>query len=150
MKRILVTGGAGYIGSHTCKALAKAGYEPIVYDDLSTGHSWAVKWGPLVEGDITDRFLVRETIDRYQIDAVIHFAANASVGESMEDPFKYLNNNVTGSVALLEAMRETGLTRIVFSSTCAVYGIPQQSPISELEPREPVNPYGESKLFIER
>jgi UDP-arabinose 4-epimerase len=150
MKSILVTGGAGYIGSHTAKALARAGYQPVAFDNLSTGHRWAVQWGPLVEGDIADRNLVRRTIEHYRIEAVIHFAANALVGESMENPYKYLHDNVANSVELLEAMRETGVRSIVFSSTCATYGMPRQVPISESEPQAPVNPYGESKLFVER
>jgi len=150
MKVVLVTGGAGYIGSHTCKALARSGFLPVVLDNLSTGHAWAVKWGPLVEGDISDRHLVRDTLTRYRADAVIHFAANALVGESMKDPYKYLHGNVAGSLSLLEGMKEAGVRRIVFSSTCATYGEPTKIPISEATPQIPVNPYGESKLFVER
>ena len=150
MKCVLVTGGAGYIGSHACKMLAAAGYSPVVLDNLSTGHRWAVKWGPLVEGDLTERRLVRHTLERYEIDAVIHFAASASVGESMENPYKYLHDNVSGSLELLEAMRETRVRKVVFSSTCATYGMPEQNPISENAPRCPVSPYGESKLYVER
>ena len=150
MTSILVTGGAGYIGSHTCKALERAGYRPVTIDDLSTGHRWAVKWGPLIEGGIGDRGLVRRTIEDYQIEAVIHFAANAAVGESMENPYKYLHDNVVNSLELLEAMRETRIRPIVFSSTCATYGMPLRVPISEAEPLAPVSPYGESKLFVER
>jgi len=150
MKVVLVTGGAGYIGSHTCKALAKSGFLPVVLDNLSTGHAWAVKWGPLVEGDISDRHLVRDTLTRYRADAVVHFAANALVGESMKDPYKYLHGNVAGSLSLLEGMKEAGVRRIVFSSTCATYGEPTKIPISEATMQIPVNPYGESKLFVER
>jgi UDP-arabinose 4-epimerase len=150
MKSILVTGGAGYIGSHTCKELARAGYQPITVDNLSTGHRWAVHWGPLVEGDIADRTLVRRTIENYRIEAVIHFAANALVAESMENPYRYLHDNAANSLDLLEAMRETRVRSIVFSSTCATYGMPQRVPISETEPEAPVNPYGESKLYVER
>ena len=150
MKTILVTGGAGYIGGHTCKALARAGYAPVVIDNLSRGHHWAVKWGPLVKGNIADRDLVRNTLKNHNVDAVVHFAANASVGESMENPYKYLHDNVANSLALFEAMREAGVQQIVFSSTCATYGVPKQIPITELAPQAPVNPYGESKLFVER
>jgi UDP-arabinose 4-epimerase len=150
MKAILVTGGAGYIGSHTCKALSAAGHRPVVLDNLSTGHRSAVRWGPLIEGDIADRRLVSQTLEKYQIDAVIHFAANASVGESMVNPFKYLFGNVAGSVTLLEAMSDAGVGRIVFSSTCATYGAPESSTVSETQAQAPVNPYGESKLFVER
>src|SRR3989442_1274827 len=107
MKSILVTGGAGYIGSQTCKALSRAGYQPVAVDNLSTGHRWTVKWGPLVEGDIGDRDLVRRAIEQYRIKAVIHFAANSKVGESMENPYHYLHDNAASSLALLEAMRET-------------------------------------------
>ena len=119
-------------------------------DNLSTGHRWAVKWGPLVEGDLADRRLIRRTLENYHIDAVMHFAANAAVGESMENPYKYLHDNVTNSLELLEAMREARVGHIVFSSTCATYGEPRKVPISEAEPQTPVNPYGESKLYVER
>jgi UDP-arabinose 4-epimerase len=150
MKRILVTGGAGYIGSHTAKALASYGYEPVVLDNLSAGHEWAVRWGPFVQGDIGDQDLVRETISRYRIQAVIHFAANAYVGESMQQPRKYFDNNVKKALALLHTVLDSGVGQFVFSSTCATYGIPSQLPIDEEHPQAPVNPYGESKLFFER
>ncbi len=150
MTSILVTGGAGYIGSHTAKALAKAGYQPVVMDNLSTGHRWAVRWGPFIEGDIADRSLVRRTLNDYSIKSVIHFAANTSVGESMTNPYRYLHDNVKNSLELLEAMHETGAEHIVLSSTCATYGVPQSVPISESAPQIPANPYGESKLYIER
>lgn len=147
---ILVTGGAGYIGSHTCKALAKAGYLPVVYDNLSTGHAYAVKWGPFVEGDLNDKAKLAEAFTTYQPKAVIHFAANALVIESMTDPGKYYRNNVGSTVALLEAMRDHGVKKLVFSSTCATYGNPQFTPITEKHPLAPINPYGRSKLMVEQ
>ena len=147
---ILVTGGAGYIGSHTCKALAKAGYLPIVYDNLCFGHEWAVQWGPLERGDILDRDRLDQVIEKYQPRAVMHFAAFAYVGESITDPGKYYRNNVIGSLTLLEAMRDSGIKRIVFSSTCATYGTPEKLPIDESSPQHPINPYGASKLMVER
>ncbi|HXR86939.1 MAG TPA: UDP-glucose 4-epimerase GalE [Stellaceae bacterium] len=149
-KGILVTGGAGYIGAHACKALAKAGYEPVAYDNLVYGHKEAVRWGPFVEGDIGDRAKLAETIRRHGIGAVMHFAAFAYVGESVEQPEKYFQNNVVNTLAMLEAMRATGVKQIVFSSTCATYGLPEQMPIREHTPQRPVNPYGETKLMIER
>jgi len=147
---ILVTGGAGYIGSHTCKALAQAGCIPIAYDNLSRGHRWAVKWGPLEEGNISDRERLDTVLDRYRPQAVMHFAAYAYVGESVEDPGKYYRNNVVGSLTLLEAMRDHRVKTLVFSSTCATYGIPSKIPITEDHPQNPINPYGASKLMIER
>ena len=147
---ILVTGGAGYIGSHTCKALAESGFRPVVIDNLVTGHRSAVKWGPFVKADIADRGLVAQVLGDYQIAAVMHFAACAYVGESMSSPGKYFANNVSGTLALLDAVRTRGISDVVFSSTCATYGIPSQLPIDESHPQQPVNPYGESKLFIER
>lgn len=150
MKTILVTGGAGYIGSHTAKALSQSGYRPITLDNLSTGHRWAVKWGPLAEGDLADREFVRQALVENRVQAVIHFAASAEVGESMTDPHKYFRNNVVNSMCLLEAMHEAGVRHIVFSSTCATYGVPKRVPISEADPQNPANPYGESKLFVER
>jgi UDP-arabinose 4-epimerase len=150
MTRVLVTGGAGYIGSHTCKLLARSGFEPVVLDDLSTGHDWAVKWGPLVEGSLADGALIRELIASYKIEAVIHFAAHAYVAESMKQPRVYLRENVTNSLNLLDAMVDTEVKNIVFSSTCSIYGVPEEIPIPETELQHPVNPYGESKLYIER
>jgi UDP-glucose-4-epimerase GalE len=147
---ILVTGGAGYIGSHTCKVLAEAGYIPIAYDNLSTGNRWSVKWGPLVEGDLGDNDLLRKVIRKYSVSAVIHFAANAYVGESVVNPRKYFENNASNTLHLLGAMLDTGINQIVFSSSCATYGIPDRIPISEKEIQHPISPYGESKLFIER
>ena len=148
--KILVTGGAGYIGSHTCKALAAAGYEPIVLDNLSTGHRWAVKWGPLVVADIADPARVASAVKEFNIKAVIHFAAHAYVGESIQQPQKYFHNNVAKTLALLDTLLQVGVSKIVFSSSCATYGLPQKSTITEDHPQEPINPYGASKLFAEK
>ena len=149
-RNILVTGGAGYIGSHTCKVLAQRGYQPIVFDNLKRGSRAAVKWGPLIVGDVMNKQELRQAIDRFEIDAVLHFAALAYVGESVENPARYFRNNVASTISLLEAMAQTGVANLVFSSTCAVYGIPAQVPISEDTPTNPVNPYGETKLQTER
>ena len=148
--KVLITGGAGYIGSHTAKALAKAGFQPVVYDNLSAGHRWAVKWGPLVEADLSDGSALRRTIERYDIAAAIHCAAHAYVGQSMFAPRRYFRNNVTNTLNLLDALLDGGAGRVVFSSSCAVYGVPKSIPIREDELKLPINPYGESKLFIER
>ena len=147
---ILVTGGAGYIGSHACKALASTGFVPVVYDNFSRGHRSAVRWGPLVEGDLRDTDRLVEALSVHQIQAVMHFAAFAYVGESVADPELYYHNNVGGTLALLSAMREMKIGALVFSSTCAVYGHPAAIPIRETAPQHPVNPYGETKLAIER
>jgi|APFre7841882590_1041340.scaffolds.fasta_scaffold22988_2 UDP-arabinose 4-epimerase len=149
-RSVLVTGGAGYIGSHTCKALAAAGYSPVALDNLVYGHRWAVRWGALEQADLADREAIERVLHKHDIAAVIHFAAYAYVGESMTDPGKYFRNNVANTLNLLEAMRAAGVGRIVFSSTCATYGVPDAVPIAEDHPQRPVNPYGESKLFIER
>lgn len=149
-KHVLVTGGAGYIGSHTAKALSQAGWTPVTYDNLYYGHSWAVKWGPLVEGDIGDRAKLLEVFRRYDIGAVIHLAAFAYVGESMEVPERYYDNNVGKSLILLEAAREAGVRHVVFSSSCTIYGTPERMPIVEDTPRRPVSPYAETKLVFER
>lgn len=147
---VLVTGGAGYIGSHACKALAQAGCIPVTYDNLSRGHRHAVRWGPLVEGEIADGAAVAAALKTHRVSSVMHFAAFAYVGESGTDPALYYRNNVVGTLALLDAMREAGVDRIVFSSTCATYGLPERMPIAETTPQRPVNPYGETKLAIER
>src|ERR1700733_3521853 len=147
---ILVTGGAGYIGSHTAKELARAGYRVVVYDNLSRGDRSAVRWGPLEEGDLLDQDRLRRVLTEHRIDAVLHFAAFAAVGESMQEPELYFHNNVEGSLSLLDAMRATGVRRIVFSSTCAVYGTPEIVPITEENPKAPLNPYGDSKLMMEK
>jgi len=147
---ILVTGGAGYIGSHACKALAQAGYTPVSFDNLVYGHRQAVQWGPLEEGDIADRNALDAVIAKYRPTAVMHFAAYAYVGESVQDPGKYYRNNVAGSLNLLEALRDHGIDTCIFSSTCATYGVPERSPIDEAHPQRPINPYGASKQMIER
>ncbi|MGO8997823.1 MAG: UDP-glucose 4-epimerase GalE [Polyangiaceae bacterium] len=148
--RVLVTGGAGYVGSHAAKALRVAGFEPIVLDDLSVGHEWAVRYGPLVRGSIHDLDLVSRLLAEERVGAVMHFAASAYVRESLEVPEKYFRNNVAGSIALLEASLRAGVRAFVLSSSCAVYGIPEIVPIAESSLLEPINPYGESKLMIER
>jgi UDP-arabinose 4-epimerase len=145
-----VTGGAGYIGSHTAKALAEAGLEPVVLDNLQRGHRAAVRWGPLIEGDVGDRSTLDRIFTQYPIEAVLHFAAFASVGESMQSPELYFRNNLVNTLGLLEAMRDRAVGKIVFSSTCATYGNPEHIPITESHPQRPVNPYGESKLMVER
>lgn len=147
---ILVTGGAGYIGSHVCKKLYNAGYKPIVYDNLVTGNSEAVKWGPLEIGDIRDVVRLREVLKKYQPEAIMHFAAFAYVGESILHPQKYYNNNVLGTLNLLELMLEQNINKFIFSSSCTTYGLPQSSLINESHPQNPVNPYGHSKLFVEQ
>ncbi|MGE3706442.1 MAG: UDP-glucose 4-epimerase GalE [Vicinamibacterales bacterium] len=150
LRRVLVTGGAGYIGSHACKALTQAGYEVVVYDNLTAGHRDAVKYGPLVEGDITDLAAVRAALSSHRIDAVMHFAAFLDVGESVRTPAKYYRNNVGGALTVLEAMAAESVQFFVFSSTCATYGEPRETPIPETHPQDPINSYGDSKLAVER
>lgn len=150
MECVLVTGGAGYIGSHTCKLLAQRGMQPVVLDNLVRGHRQAVRWGPFHQGDIADAALVQGLVREYGIRSLIHFAAFAYVGESMEQPQKYFENNVVRGLSLLRAAMDAGVRHVVFSSTCAVYGIPEEVPIAEVQPTLPVNPYGETKLWIER
>lgn len=150
MTKIVVLGGAGYIGSHCCKALAAAGLEPVVYDNLSMGHRGFVRWGPLVEGDIRDRARLAEVLAEVKPAAIVHFAALALVGDSVRDPGSYYDVNVVGTLRLLQAMVETGVERVVFSSTCAVYGEPPTVPLTEGLPCSPVNPYGATKLACER
>ena len=147
---ILVVGGAGYIGSHMVRLLGRAGHRPVILDNLSTGFANAVTSGELVVGDMRDRFLVKQLLRDHSIDAVMHFAACALVGESVADPAKYYQNNVVGTLELLEAMRACNVKNMVFSSTCATYGVPETIPITEAEAQRPVNPYGFSKLAIER
>jgi UDP-arabinose 4-epimerase len=148
--RVLVTGGAGYIGSHTAKALAQAGYEPVVFDNLCTGHRRFVQWGPLVEGDLADPAALAAAVREHRVEAVIHFAASAYVGESVQHPRKYFQNNVVNTLNLLNVMLDEGVKHIVFSSTCATYGLPQAPLLTEDHPQNPINPYGESKLFVEK
>jgi UDP-arabinose 4-epimerase len=150
MPSVLVTGGAGYVGSHACKNLAASGYSPVVFDNLERGSKDFVKWGPLEVGDICDKARLIEVMDRYEPAAVLHFAAYAYVGESVLRPTIYYRNNVMGSLCLLEAVLETGISSFVFSSTCAIYGIPLQTPISEVLDPRPVSPYGTSKYVVER
>lgn len=147
---VLVTGGAGYVGSHACKALSQAGYLPVVYDSLERGHRWAVQWGPLEVGNLHDRRRLDEVLLKYKPAAALHFAGYAYVGESVEKPGMYYWNNLAGSIALLEALREADVTRLVFSSTCSTFGIPDSVPITEEHPQRPINPYGASKLMVER
>lgn len=147
---ILVCGGAGFIGSHVAKAIAQAGHTPVVFDNLSAGHRWAVQWGPLVEADLMQPAAIEAALREHAIDAVIQLAGSINVGESMQNPGKYFRNNFTISVNLLEAMEKVGVKRIVFSSTAAVYGVPETSPIPEDAPKAPINPYGEAKWFVER
>ena len=150
MSPVLVTGGAGYIGSHTVKALRAAGHEVVVYDDLSAGHREAALGAPLVEGDIHDVAKLRDTLGAHRIEAVLHFAAWASVSDSVSDPRGYYWNNVAGTLAVLAAMIDASVGRLVFSSSAAVFGEPVETPIDEMHPARPINPYGETKLAVER
>jgi UDP-glucose-4-epimerase GalE len=145
-----VTGGAGYIGSHAAKALQRAGYRVVVFDSLVAGHRGAVKYGTLVTGDVTDREAVRHALRTHEIFAVMHFAAFLDVGESVREPAKYYRNNVIGALTVLEAMAAEAVKFLVFSSTCATYGEPIETPIAETHPQQPINSYGESKLAVER
>jgi UDP-glucose-4-epimerase GalE len=149
-RSVLVTGGAGYIGSHAAKALSKAGYRVVVYDNLIAGHREAVKYGSLVEGDIADVAAVRKAIRDHRILAVMHFAAFLDVGESVREPARYYRNNVIGALGVLEAMAAEATGYFILSSTCATYGEPQETPIKETHPQQPINSYGETKLAIER
>lgn len=148
--KAFVTGGAGFIGSHTSKALARAGHDVMVYDNLSTGHRSFVRWGEFIHGDIQETQKLRNCFRCWKPDVVIHFAANAYVGESVHNPGKYFRNNVAGTLCILEAMRDECVKNIVVSGTCAVYGQPEQIPITEKTPTKPINPYGTSKLFMEQ
>ena len=150
MTNILVVGGAGYIGSHTCLDLANKGFTPVVYDNLSNGHAEFVKWGVLEEGDIRDRARLDAVLARYRPAAAVHFAALIEVGQSVKDPTAFFENNVAGTLTLLGALQEAGVDRLVFSSTCATYGMPQAIPMDEMHPQLPINPYGRSKLIVEQ
>jgi UDP-glucose 4-epimerase len=148
--RVLVTGGAGYVGSHAAKLLAESGHEVVVVDNLAEGHRLAVGRLPIVVADLLDRERLVSILEENQIEAVMHFAALAYVGVSVREPAKYYQNNVCGTLSLLDAMRAAKVDRIVFSSTCATYGIPQRVPIDENHPQAPISPYGFTKLVIER
>ena len=150
MRTVLVTGGAGYIGSHAAKALQCAGYRVVVYDNLVAGHRGAVQYGELVEGDVGDVAAVRAALRRHEVFAVMHFAAFLDVGESVRDPIRYFRNNVAGALSVLEAMAAESVGHFVFSSTCATYGEPIETPITETHPQKPINSYGETKLAVER
>lgn len=148
--RVLVSGGAGYVGSHACRALAEAGFLPVTYDDLSRGHRSLVRYGPFEAGDIRDRQQLDAVLAAHAPIAVLHFAALAYVGESVTDPARYYAVNLAGALCLLEAIRARGIAPLVFSSTCATYGVPAIQPIVESTPQEPINPYGRSKLMVEQ
>ncbi|MFE0017070.1 UDP-glucose 4-epimerase GalE [Mesorhizobium sp. NPDC059054] len=147
---ILVVGGAGYIGSHTCLDLAERGFTPVVYDNLSNGHAEFVKWGPLERGDIRDREKLAAVIEAYRPAAIVHFAALIEVGESVKAPAAFYDNNVAGTLSLLLAAQQAGIDKLVFSSTCATYGLPVDVPMRETHPQNPINPYGRSKLIVEQ
>lgn len=150
MESVLITGGAGYIGSHAAKAVHAAGYTPVKIDNLSRGHTDAVKCGPLEGISLEDKESLQSVFSRYKPVAVMHFAAYAYVSESTSDPFSYYRNNVCGTLTLLEAIRNSSCDKLIFSSTCAVYGTPNVAPIDELAPRLPINPYGMTKLMVEQ
>lgn len=150
MYKILVTGGAGYIGSHTVRALKRAGYQPVIYDNFSRGHRAAVRGFTVIEGDTWDKKKLCQVMKKYTVAAVMHFAAHSQVGESQEKPALYYENNIGGGLKLLESMLEVGVKFLIFSSSAAVYGEPQQVPITEEHPLQPLNPYGETKAVLER
>jgi UDP-glucose 4-epimerase len=150
MENILVAGGAGYIGSHTCLDLFNKGYRPVVYDNLSNGHAEFVKWGPLEVGDVRDAKRLDDVLKKYKPVAIIHFAAAIEVGESVRDPINFYDNNVSGTISLLRAAQAAGVDKLVFSSTCATYGTPCRLPMDESHSQLPINPYGRSKLIVEQ
>ncbi|GES52376.1 MULTISPECIES: UDP-glucose 4-epimerase GalE [Rhizobium] len=147
---VLVVGGAGYIGSHTCLDLANKGFKPVVYDNFSNGHREFVKWGPAEEGDIRDRARLDEVLAKHKPAAILHFAALIEVGESVKDPVAFYENNVIGTLTLLSAAQAAGVKAFVFSSTCATYGLPQSVPLDESHQQVPINPYGRTKYIVEQ
>lgn len=147
---MLVVGGAGYIGSHTCLDLANKGFKPVVYDNFSNGHREFVKWGPAEEGDIRDRACLDEVLAKHKPAAILHFAALIEVGESVKDPVSFYENNVIGTLTLLSAAQAAGVKAFVFSSTCATYGLPQSVPLDESHQQVPINPYGRTKYIVEQ
>ncbi|QRM43702.1 UDP-glucose 4-epimerase GalE [Rhizobium sp. BG4] len=147
---VLVVGGAGYIGSHTCLDLANKGYKPVVFDNFSNGHREFVKWGPAEEGDIRDRARLDEVLAKHKPSAILHFAALIEVGESVKDPVAFYENNVVGTLTLLSAAQAAGINAFVFSSTCATYGLPQSVPLDEQHRQVPINPYGRTKYIVEQ
>ncbi|ULJ71603.1 UDP-glucose 4-epimerase GalE [Rhizobium gallicum] len=147
---VLVVGGAGYIGSHTCLDLANKGYKPVVFDNFSNGHREFVRWGPSEEGDIRDRARLEEVLAKHKPSAILHFAALIEVGESVKDPFSFYENNVIGTLTLLSAAQAAGIKAFVFSSTCATYGLPQSVPLDEAHRQVPINPYGRTKYIVEQ
>jgi UDP-glucose 4-epimerase len=148
--KIMVTGGAGYIGSHIVKALGKAGHDIVVFDNLSTGHEWAILYGKLVKDDLDNRSAIDGVLNSFRPDAVIHFAASIQVEESVREPLKYYRNNVINTLNLLDSMAANKIKYLIYSSTAAAYGIPEKIPVSEDAPLDPINPYGASKVMIER
>lgn len=150
MRTVLVTGGAGYVGSHACLTLAAAGFLPVAFDDLSNGHREHVQWGPLEVGDIRDRARLDAVFAQHAPVAVLHFAARIEVGESVRDPGAFFDTNVAGAINLIEAARRAGVAAMVFSSTCATFGEPARLPMDETHPQAPLNPYGRSKLMVEQ
>ena len=149
MSNILITGGAGYIGSHVCKMLAEEGHTPIAYDNLSNGNRDAIQWGPFEEGDILDQDKLRYVLNKYQPEAVMHFAAYAYVGESIIKPKKYYRNNVVGTLNIAECMLQESINNLIFSGSCATFGAPESMPINETYAQNPINPYGKSKVAAE-
>lgn len=148
--KVLVTGGAGYIGSHIVRSLGEKGYDVVIYDNLSSGHEWAVLCGQLVKADLGDQALLDRVFDEHRFDAVIHMAAFIVVDESVRDPLKYYRNNFVNALTLLETCGRHGVSNLIFSSTAAVYGVPEKIPVTEDTPLNPINPYGASKVMVEQ